>query len=231
MRGGAARASLTDAADPVNRTLARYPMLTVFSEDGVTPGPVTAVLSGDDEAKRRYVDEHPVRHACRDSHEIGSADGPADQRWTWYALPWSRLLDPRAAAVSLRRALEPMRRIVERAHHLGRRIRLYEVPRREEAWAAAIDAGVDLIGTDSIEEFRDYLVNRSAEQARSVSVEVPSLPLASFAAARPGMQILGEAAKSGDARRRSETGCREPCHSVGAVLQEPTLVFDPHMTR
>lgn len=190
-----------ELTDALYRTLARYPMFTIFTEGGVVPGAVTAVLTGDDDAKRRYVDEHRVRHACRDSHEIGPADPPADHRWTWYALPWRRLLDHRGAAMSPRSAVEPIRRIVEHAHRLGRRIRLYQVPEREEAWSAAIEAGVDLIGTDEIEAFQRYLVNRSGEQVRFVSAEVPSLPLASFAVARPGMQLAVDGAEARSAAR------------------------------
>jgi len=181
--------SSRELTDALYRVLERYPMLTVFRDEGVVPGPVTVILTGDDEAKRRYVDEHAVRRACRDSHDFAYGDAPADHRWTWYALTWTRMVDPRAALFSLRTALEPMRRMVEEAHRLGRRIRVYQVPEQEEAWAAAIEAGVDLIGTDDIEAFRRFLLSRSSEQVRYVSAEVPSLPLASLAAARPGMHL------------------------------------------
>jgi hypothetical protein len=172
--------------------LARYPMLTVFTEAGVMPGAVTVVLTGDEGAKRRYVEERAVRHACRDADELKAEDGAADRRFTWYALPWSQLVREEPSDVGFRAALVRMRQVVGGIHALGRRVRLYEVPERPEAWSAALAAGVDLVGTDRIEAFHDWLV-QEARPWRAPWRTVPAV-----AAAQPTLGGLdGESAHSG----------------------------------
>ena len=133
-------------------------MLTVFTEAGVLPGAVTVVLTGDDGAKRRYVADRAVRHACRDAEELAAEDGAADRRFTWYSLPWRHLVREEPSEVGFRAALVRMREVVAGIHALGRRVRLYDVPERPEVWSAALAAGVDLVGTDRIEAFHDWLV-------------------------------------------------------------------------
>jgi len=154
------RPELTDA---LHALLERYPMLTVFTDEAVVHGPVIVILTGDEEAKTRYTDGHRVRLACRDSNQLRRGDAAADRRWTWYALPWHEVVggDERRAVVPYGR----LRAIVDKVHQLGRRLRLYDVPERREAWTAALRAGVDLIGTDRIASFRSFLeISRPGER-------------------------------------------------------------------
>jgi hypothetical protein len=144
--------------DGLHDLLARYPMFGVFADDWTRPGAVVAILTGDEDAKRRYTDEHPVRYACRDSNALGENDPAADQRWTWYALAWDDLVEESTATEhGFRSARLRLRRAVERAHALGRRLRIYGIPERPAAWEAAITSGADLVGTDRIEAFGAYL--------------------------------------------------------------------------
>jgi hypothetical protein len=154
---------LTDA---LHALLARYPMFAAFSDQGVRPGAVVAILTGDATAKRRYTDEHPLRFACRDSNLLREGDPPADRRWTWYALRWSSVVKaPADAEEGLRAARESLRQAAERAHALGRRLRVYGIPERPDVWEAAMSAGVDLVSTDHIEDFAAYLETRTAPLA------------------------------------------------------------------
>jgi hypothetical protein len=140
--------------------LARWPMLTRYTERGVIHGAVSVILTGDEGAKRRYVEEHTVRYACRDSNELGPDDGPSDGLFSWYALPWGRIVDEGLLRWNRPAAIRRLASSVERIHRLGRRIRLYEVPEDAESWSAAIAAGVDLVSTDHIQAFRAYLDER-----------------------------------------------------------------------
>ena len=154
--------SSRELTDALHRLLARYPMFTVFTDTEIRRGAVVAILTGDEEAKRRYTEEHQVRLACRDSNVLGDADPNSDGRWMWYALPWDDVVDASTVTERGSRAAQAqLRRVVERAHALGRRLRLYAVPERPDAWGPAIAAGVDLIGTDRIEAFGGYLRSRS----------------------------------------------------------------------
>jgi len=168
--------SSRELTDALHDLLARYPMFSVFTDEQVRPGAVVAILTGNEGAKRRYTDEHPVRYACRDSNLLGEHDPAADRRWTWYALAWDELIaGSTATADGLRAAQLGLRRVVERAHALERRIRIYGVPERPEAWEAAVASGADLVGTDRIEALGEFLRRRDAGRA--------SGPLAPSAAA------------------------------------------------
>jgi hypothetical protein len=158
------RPELTDA---LHALLARYPMLTVFTDEAVVQGPVIAILTGDEEAKTRYTNGHRVRLACRDSNEFGPEDAAADRRWTWYALPWHDVVEGDERGSRLVLAYGRLRAIVAKAHQLGRRLRLYDVPERREAWSAALGAGVDLISTDQISPFRSFLTASRPRVARA----------------------------------------------------------------
>jgi len=146
------RPALTDA---LHALLKRYSMLTTFTDEAVVERPVIAILTGDEKAKARYTDGHRLRLACRDSNQFGPCDPFADRRWTWYALPWDAVVggDERRQCVAYSR----LRAIVDKVHQLGRRVRLYDVPERREAWTAALGAGVDLISADHISSFRSFL--------------------------------------------------------------------------
>lgn len=154
--------SAPELTDALHDLLARYPMFTVFTDARTQPGAVVAILTGDEEAKRRYTEEHPVRRACRDSNVLGAGDPASDGRWTWYALPWDELVqtsirDERA----LRAAQLHLRAVVERAHALGRRLRIYGLPDQPVAWELAVAAGADLVSTDHLEALGAYLRARA----------------------------------------------------------------------
>jgi hypothetical protein len=154
------RPELTDALHAI---LERYPMLTVFADQGVEQRPVIVVLTGDEEAKRRYTDGYAVRRACRDSNEFAPSDAAADRRWTWYALAWDDAVGPEGRGGTFSAALSRLRALVAHAHALGRRVRLYEVPERREAWSVALAAGVDLLGTDRVGDLRAFLLSAPRE--------------------------------------------------------------------
>ncbi|HTP26269.1 MAG TPA: hypothetical protein VMK12_11485 [Anaeromyxobacteraceae bacterium] len=152
--------STPELTDALFLLLERYKMFTVFTDEEVVPGPVVAVLTGDEAAKARYADGHHVRRACRDSNRFRLFDPAADRRWTWYALPWGEVVSWDGSGPGLTVAMSALRALVLEVHRLGRRIRLYGVPEKAEAWAAAVRAGVDQVGTDRIDEFRAFLLAR-----------------------------------------------------------------------
>jgi hypothetical protein len=150
--------SRRELVEGLRAILNRYQMFAVFTDSAVSVGPVIAVLTGDEEAKARFIDGSPTRRACRDSNRISPSDPPGDLRWAWYALRWEEVVDwdGRGSVPDLaRRRLEAL---VRKVHDGGRRLRLYEVPERPAVWAAAIAAGVDLVGTDRLAELHDFLV-------------------------------------------------------------------------
>jgi hypothetical protein len=80
-----------------------------------------------------------------------------ERRASRYALPWDEVVGRDEPAPGRSAAYHRLRELTDQIHRLGRRLRLYEVPERSEAWTAAIAAGVDLVGTDRIESFQAFL--------------------------------------------------------------------------
>ncbi len=54
-----------------------------------------------------------------------------------------------------------LREIVDRAHAAGRRVRFWATPEREELWAELLDAGVDHLNTDRLEQLAGFLRART----------------------------------------------------------------------
>jgi hypothetical protein len=132
-------------------------MLTIFTPGGPVPGPVTAILTGDEESKAAYVREYPIRRACRDSNYFSDDDPDSDGAWSWYALKWSTYIDwDGDGPMPLRDRLRLVT-LAERARAKGRRLRFWKIPEREAVWRQALDAGVDLIGADDIRRLRAFL--------------------------------------------------------------------------
>jgi hypothetical protein len=131
----------------LNRILNRYPMLSVYTDHEVRPGPVTVILTGNEENKRLFTEEYPVRRATRDAEHFNTADPPADTRWSWYAIQWQEWMNDH-------RALRILTRLI---HEKGRKLRLWDVPHSEDVWHTALEAQVDQISVDNLSWMRRFL--------------------------------------------------------------------------
>ena len=140
-----------------SKILAKYPMLTEFTDQGVRPGAVTVILTGDVAPKTEYTNHTALRYACRDSKIYNDRDPHADLRWQWYSLKWSSWMkDSSKLAV-----------LVSRIHRKGRKVRLWDVPTSETIWRAAFNAQTDLVGADDLPRMRrfvDSLANSNIDQ-------------------------------------------------------------------
>lgn len=56
--------------------------------------------------------------------------------------------------------VQQVRNLANRVHAEGKKLRLWAIPDREEAWAILLDAGVDLINTDWLAELDQFLRKR-----------------------------------------------------------------------
>jgi hypothetical protein len=56
--------------------------------------------------------------------------------------------------------LDRIRELAERVHAEGKKLRLWAIPDNELAWAALLDAGVDFINTDRLEELHPFLISK-----------------------------------------------------------------------
>lgn len=134
-----------------------YPMLTLFTDGSVAPGPVTAILTGDRKNKKRFVNDYAIRKACRDEEYISEKDPPADHRWQWYALDWSSQIRWNGYGDMPAEDRAWLQSWVNLAHNKGRRLRIWNAPDDRQVWNEMLAAGVDLIGADDIADLREFV--------------------------------------------------------------------------
>lgn len=137
--------------------LESYPMLHRFRDDGETPGPVVAILTGDREAKRRFIEEHDERPATRDGHDYTADDPPADGTWGFYAFNWESYTFWRGDGELPAADRAALAELVDGCHDKGRPVRFWNLPDSEAGWQAALDLDVDFINTDHVEELGSFL--------------------------------------------------------------------------
>jgi hypothetical protein len=146
--------------------LARYPMLARMDGGKMKRAAVTVILTGDENGKRAYTAGAGARYACRDSNEL-LGDEKRDPLHLWYSLSWTDWFfwDGEGRIPSAER--NRLRALVDAAHRLGRRLRLYHLPEAEGVWSEALDAGVDLLSTDELQRLAQFLEARPLDGARA----------------------------------------------------------------
>lgn len=143
--------------DQLHEELAARPIFTTFTDEEIRPGPVTVVLTGDADAKRRYVEERDVRFACRDSNDFSEGDPDADHRWRYYALSWGDHADWNGEGSLPADEETSLRTLTEGIHAKGRTFRFYAAPDTEAAWLTQVELGVDLVHTDDLAGLAEVL--------------------------------------------------------------------------
>jgi hypothetical protein len=131
--------------------LSAYEFLTRFTDDGVErAGPVAVILTGVDEAKKALAARAAPRTYQRDSNFYSPSDPPADARWSAYAVPYSGFLTWSGAGQVPERQRQQLQNLVNGAHLLGRKLRIYGCPETKPWWRLAKEVGVDFVGGDDL---------------------------------------------------------------------------------
>ncbi len=144
----------------LHKLLKRYAMMTVFSDwDGgqIVSGAVTVILTGDAGSKRAYMEEYPIRWACRDSNYYDPDDPVGDCKWQWYALNFKNYVKWNGNEPIADDQYEKLLSVVNDAHAKGRKIRFWSCPDNERFWTLALKTGIDHINTDKLEALGTFL--------------------------------------------------------------------------
>lgn len=162
------KSGATETYRALDAVLARYSsMLTRFTEDGVEPGAVTVVVSGNRAgATMAGQAERWAAYDGRASELVGGASVPlslmpmVSAKWT-QLFRWNGVGEMPAAE---RARLEEL---VDTAHAQGRRVRFYDTPgptvaARTAVWQAELDAGVDLLNVDNLDAAQRFLLAHEA---------------------------------------------------------------------
>ncbi len=137
--------------------LDQYPMLTIFTDDAVTQGPVTAVLTGDEASKKAFVDERATRRAIRDRGAYATTDARVDNRAGWYALEWGKYMTWDGTMTAPESEKTRLGCLVGDMHAKGARIRFWKGPETKAFRELAIATGLDVIGTDYPQALNEFL--------------------------------------------------------------------------
>lgn len=146
----------------LSKTLAEYEkVFTSFGPDGRADKAVIAVVSGN--RPRELMESEKLRYAAYDGRLSDlESDAPAalisliSDNWNSH-FKWTGIGD---MPEQERRKLS---QIVETAHKKGRRLRFWATrdnpsPSRQALWRELLDAGVDLINTDHLEDLKQFLL-------------------------------------------------------------------------
>jgi hypothetical protein len=140
----------------LHEVLARYAeMLTTVHDDKIVQKAISVVVSGV-ERPQEYMARQKLRYAGVDGrlNDLES-DAPAhlmpmlSDRWTAH-FAWSGN-GPMPDAEHKR-----LREIIDKAHNHGRVVRFWATPELPAVWRELRSANVDLIGTDRLDELREF---------------------------------------------------------------------------
>jgi Glycerophosphoryl diester phosphodiesterase family len=152
----------------LHRELRRHQRILARSGPrGVTPGAVTAIVSGN--RPRELMQRQRVRYAFYDGRmsDLGVATDQSfvpliSDNWTRH-FTWQGV-GPMPAAERQR-----LREIVATAHANGQRVRFWATPEqpqlREAVWQELLAAEVDYVNTDHLEALRDFLARHDPAPA------------------------------------------------------------------
>ncbi len=143
----------------LRKVLAEYAdILTVTKGEAQTAGAVTVVISGN-RAQDRIAND-AVRYAGIDGR-LEDLDSQASRSLVpLISDNWSRHFSWSGSGPMPVAQRQKLREIVTKAHHAGRRVRLWATPEDPRVWNELLDAGVDLIGTDDLEQLSQFLNRR-----------------------------------------------------------------------
>jgi hypothetical protein len=137
--------------DALAAQLGEAAYLTRFDDAGeVQAGAVTVIFTGDDAGKKALVERAAPRPYTRDSNSYAPTDAPADGKWSAYAVSYWSFMQWDGAGAIPRAQARQLENLVNGAHAVGRRIRIYASPETADYWRAAKAAHVDFIGADDL---------------------------------------------------------------------------------
>jgi len=143
--------------------LASYRTMLCDVEDGrYRARAIQVVISGD----------CPRRDIAADAHRYCGIDGrlsDLDAIAPAHLMPlisdrWSEHFALRGKGVFPAKERDTLRDVVQGAHAAGRRVRFWATPESPELWRELLAASVDHINTDQLDQLREFLLRRPADQ-------------------------------------------------------------------
>lgn len=139
-------------------------ILTKFQDDKTETNAVTVIITGN--RSRDMMESDAVRLA---GYEGLPAD--LDKPVTRNFMPlisdmWRRHFKWRGDGPMVATERTKLKAMTASAHERGMIVRFWAIPDNAAAWTQLLDAGVDLINTDHLDEFRDFCLTNNAAKAK-----------------------------------------------------------------
>jgi hypothetical protein len=143
----------------LRRVLRRYAdILSVFTQDMVDEGPVTAIISGN--RPRALMKKDAIRYAAYDGRlaDLYASPPPPATFIPLVSSDWAKISHWRGQGNLPEEARQRLRQVVTKAHAQNRKIRFWATPDIPAVWRELHDAGVDLINTDDLDGLQAFLL-------------------------------------------------------------------------
>jgi Glycerophosphoryl diester phosphodiesterase family len=154
------KSGATNTYAALRQVLQQYTnMLTRFYPTRTETNAITVVISGN--RARGLMASEEVRFAAYDGRIADLDSGAPPQFIPLISDNWVNLFTWKAGATEGPLPAEEkqkLKNLVQRTHAQGRLLRLWGAPDKPAAWAALLDAGVDLINTDDLAGLQQFLL-------------------------------------------------------------------------
>jgi hypothetical protein len=129
-------------------------MLTRFHAESTETNAVTIVISGN--RPRKLEDTEAARYTGCDGRLVDLDTISSPHFMPLISDNWALHFKWRGIGPLPDNERSKLKSLVARTHEQGKRIRFWNSPDSPVAWAALLDAGVDLINTDNLDGLRDF---------------------------------------------------------------------------
>lgn len=152
----------------LNRFLDKYkPVLSTYENGKVTIRNLTLVITGHRRLDSPDNDGPQYLFVDADLKNLDDQQEPTDLYFT-ASCKYSSLISWKGRGQIPPVEQHRLRALIERAHSIGAKVRLWASPDNTPVWNFLIRSGVDLINTDKLVALRDYFVHTSAnDQVRN----------------------------------------------------------------
>ena len=152
-------AEVTYAA--LDKVLANYAdILTVTREGKVERKAVTAILSGN----RAFdsIARQPLRFVGIDGRPDDLEKNPPAELYPWISGNWLLFFGWNGDGPMKDIDKQRLEKMVTQAHNQGRKIRFWATPEKPAVWKELLNAGVDYINTDKLDELQAFLLSNAS---------------------------------------------------------------------
>ncbi|WPU91901.1 alkaline phosphatase [Mucilaginibacter sabulilitoris] len=101
------------------------------------------------------------------SFDVDHLDGFNPEQWKRIGLvsfPFGKYMKWNGKGVLNHEEISKIKAGIDSVHNTGKKVRFWETPDTKSSWLALIRLGVDVIGTDKIEELGDFLNNKQKDE-------------------------------------------------------------------